>query len=211
MIRHWLHRWAGRPELGFRDIAVFACAFVVLFSVAWSFLNYHEQRPVALRKRSAIDTSTMLIFFTLFSWLLGRQVGSLAGASAIAEMGAIIAGVALVLIGCAVNVMGRHQLGPTWANQIAIYTDHRLLISGLFRLVRHPLYASTIWMFLGAGIAFLNIASLLATLFIFVPAMWYRARQEEQLLRNAFPEYEDYRKRTGAFFPRIRKLKGKNV
>ncbi len=210
MISHWQQRWEGHPDEACRDVAVFLCAFAVLFSVTWSFLNFHEARPVARRKRSVVDTFSMVLFFVLFSWLVVRRVGVLGGMPPSIKMAALCVGVAVVVIGCVVNVVGRHQLGGTWANQIAIYRDHQLLSRGLFGLVRHPLYASTIWMFLGASLAFWNPAALLSTLGLFIPAMWYRARQEEELLLERFPEYAIYRERTGAFFPKFSLVKGKN-
>jgi len=195
-------RWQGHPARAVRDVAVFLCAFAVLFSVAWSFLNFHQGRAVVRRKRSVVDTSTMLLFFAGFSWLLERPLGVVATGDAALEWVAIFGGLVLVLIGAVVNVLGRHQLGPTWANQIAIYEGHQLLTRGCFGRVRHPLYASIIWMFLGAALAYLNWAALLATVAIFIPAMHFRARQEERLLLDTFPGYAAYRVRTGEFFPR---------
>jgi protein-S-isoprenylcysteine O-methyltransferase Ste14 len=81
--------------------------------------------------------------------------------------------------------------------------------TGMFRLVRHPLYASLIWMFLGASLAYLNWVALSITLLIFLPAMAWRASQEEQLLAQSFPAYAAYRRRTGMFFPKLRSLKSK--
>ena len=204
----WLERWQGHPERVGRDVVILVCAFAVLFSVAWSFLNYHQNRPVARRQRSVVDTFTMLLFFAGFSFLLGRQIGVLTRVPPAVAGFALFLGLAVVVLGSVVNVLGRHYLGATWSNQISIYRDQRLLTGGLFAWVRHPLYASTIWMFLGAGLAYLNAAAVLATVLIFIPAMWYRARQEERLLTGAFPEYETYRRNTGAFFPRFRTTKG---
>jgi protein-S-isoprenylcysteine O-methyltransferase Ste14 len=210
MIAPWLERWAGHPEHAFRDVVVFLCALAVLFSVTWSFLSYHGRRAVVRGQRSVVDTFTMLLFFGVVSGLVARRVGVIAGLPAGVERVAIVCGIAALLLGGVVNVLGRHQLGPTWSNQIAIYERHQLITGGWFRLVRHPLYASTIWMFLGAGVAFVNYAVLLATLLVFVPAMTYRARQEERWLQAAFPGYEDYRRTTGAFFPRLSVLKRKS-
>jgi hypothetical protein len=50
-------------------------------------------------------------------------------------------------------------------------------------------------------LVFQNWASLLATLFIFVPAMVYRGKLEEKALCTQFPNYGEYRDRTGMFLP----------
>jgi len=211
MTDHLLERWGGHPVRAIRDVAVFLCAFAVLFSVAWSFINFHGGRAVVRRKRSLVDTSTMLLFFAGFSWLLGRRVGVLPAGWADLEPAAIGLGLALVLTGAVVNVLARHQLGPTWANQIAIYDGHQLLTRGFFGLVRHPLYASTIWMFLGAALAYLNWAAFLATVVVFIPAMHLRASQEERLLLEAFPAYANYRRQIGEFFPKLSAAKKQDL
>lgn len=199
----WIHRWAEQPEIAGRDAVIFLCTLAVLFSVAWSFLNHHGRRPVAHGQRSAVDTLTMLIFFVGFSWLLTHRVGEVRGMSGGLARAALLLGLALVVLGAGVNVIGRHQLGVNWANQIAIYQRHELQTDGTFRWVRHPLYASLIWMFLGASLAHLNWAAGAATALIFIPAMYYRAWQEERMLIHTFPEYVFYQSRTGTFFPKL--------
>lgn len=205
MIRELLQRWEGAPFNAVRDCVVGVCALAVLFSVTWSFINYHQRKDIAQKRRSPVDTFTMLLFFFLFSWLLGRQSATLTVAATL-QTCAAAPGLVLVVLGAVVNVVGRHQLGSAWANQIAIYEKHRLRTNGMFALVRHPLYASLIWMFIGAAIAFLNWAALLATLLIFVPAMHLRAAQEERLLNAAFPDYHQYRMTTGEFLPKLKTL-----
>lgn len=202
MTRSLFERWQAHPELAIRDIGLCLCAFAVLFSVTWSFLNYHHRRSVKRGRRSIVDTFTMLLFLWVFAWLVSRSIGVFVVPPAL-QLICIISGMALVMVGTWVNVVGRHQLGSTWSNQIAIYDQHHLLTNGLFGFVRHPLYASTIWMFLGASLAYLNWAALAATLLIFIPAMYYRAGQEERLLSETFPDYSAYRRRTGTFFPKL--------
>jgi len=203
MMHAWTQRWAGQPEDAVRDVVIFLCALAVLFSVAWSFVNYHGRRPVAHGQRSAVDTFTMLLFFVGFSWLLTHRVGEVQRLPVGVAKVALRLGLALVVVGAGVNVIGRHQLGANWANQIAIYQRHELQTGGAFRLVRHPLYASLIWMFLGASLAHVNWAAGAATVCVFIPAMYYRSRQEERMLISTFPEYGAYRNRIGAFFPKL--------
>ena len=38
---------------------------------------------------------------------------------------------------------------------------------------------------------------------VFIPFMYYRAKQEEKELVKVFPEYNNYKKNTGMFFPKI--------
>jgi protein-S-isoprenylcysteine O-methyltransferase Ste14 len=207
LIQTLSNRWAGHPELAVRDLILFLAVYAVLASLGWSFLRHHRGREIRKRRRSPVDTLSMTGFFVVFAWLLSREVGVMRGLPRWVELGALAVGLMLVMIGAWANVVGRYQLGRAWANQVTIYQRHDLRQQGLFRLVRHPLYASLIWMFMGAAIASLNWAGLLATCLVFYPAMLFRARQEEAWLLLEFPEYAQYCAKTGRFFP-APKLRG---
>jgi protein-S-isoprenylcysteine O-methyltransferase Ste14 len=74
---------------------------------------------------------------------------------------------------------------------------------GAYRIVRHPLYASLIWVFYGASIVYLNYYAFLLNTFVFIPFMYYRAKQEEELLEKEFSDYNKYTLNVGMFFPKL--------
>jgi protein-S-isoprenylcysteine O-methyltransferase Ste14 len=69
-----------------------------------------------------------------------------------------------------------------------------LVQSGPFRLVRHPIYLGGTLFFAGLGLVFsLYALALTGALALF----WvFKARHEEQLLAERYPEYAEYRRRT---------------
>jgi protein-S-isoprenylcysteine O-methyltransferase Ste14 len=80
--------------------------------------------------------------------------------------------------------------------------DH-VVTTGAFRYVRHPLYLGSILTYLGLAISTASLLSLLllAAIFVFHD---YIASYEEKLLITKFGSvYEEYRKRTGKWVPRI--------
>ena len=75
--------------------------------------------------------------------------------------------------------------------------------SGVFSLVRHPIYTGAILFYLGAILITLSIAS---ALFWFLIVAFYIiiARYEERILTEEFgQDYLDYKKKTGMLFPKI--------
>lgn len=183
--------------------AVPICVCIVLLAVALNFALAAGGGPVKWQRRSPIATASMLAIAFGVYLLIHQRIGVLrlppSAAAGLAAGGAV-----LVILGAAVNVMGRIRLGGNWANQVTVYEDQTLVQTGVYGLVRHPLYASLIWMFVGASMVYQNAAALAATLLVFVPAMRYRAAQEEVLLAQQFPEYPDYQRRVGRLFPRPR-------
>lgn len=78
-----------------------------------------------------------------------------------------------------------------------------LVVTGVFRHVRHPLYLASILTYVGLTVSTLSLLSLALLLVIF--AFYdYIARYEERQLAGRFgQEYEGYRERTGKWIPKI--------
>ncbi|HOS42700.1 MAG TPA: isoprenylcysteine carboxylmethyltransferase family protein [Armatimonadota bacterium] len=185
------------------SLVVCACVAAVLGAVLWNFLT--ARRDAERReRRSPVETGSMLLFTAGFYLLIRRDIGELPFPAYPLHLAAVALGLLLLTAGTAVNLLGRLALGRNWANQVTIYAEQTLVTAGVYGLVRHPLYASLIWMFVGAAVVYLNWAALLAALLVFTPMMIYRARQEEAALAERFPEYAEYQRRVGRLLPKRR-------
>jgi len=180
-----------------------ACIFAVIAAVAADFLFFQERSDQKKEKKSPVATLTMFLFFFFFYAIERNGWGVLQVTDNAIRMTMIVAGLALMVIGAVVNIAGRFKLGKNWSDNIKIYCGHSLVNGGVYSLVRHPLYASLIWMFFGSALVYSNWLAFLANSLIFIPAMWYRARQEEKMLAQEFPEYSNYKKMVGMFFPKL--------
>jgi protein-S-isoprenylcysteine O-methyltransferase Ste14 len=84
-----------------------------------------------------------------------------------------------------------------------IMSEARVLIrSGIYRWIRHPVYCSHFLINLCYTLVHFH-AYTVALYLVFVAGQTVRARIEERKLTAAFPEYEEYRRTTGMFFPRL--------
>ncbi|HEY3329195.1 MAG TPA: isoprenylcysteine carboxylmethyltransferase family protein [Capsulimonadaceae bacterium] len=198
---------AAAVEHVLRAAAPVSTAVVMAF-VARNFAQVGGDRTVAARRPSVVGTATMIGFLVLVYQLIHRRIGMLTVDDDHLRLGIEAIGALLMVAGAAVNVLGRVSLGSNWANQATMYADQSLVTSGVFALVRHPLYSSLIAMFFGSALLFQNAAAALATALVFVPAMYYRASLEERLLSARFDGYAAYQKRVGMLFPRIVKSRG---
>lgn len=193
------------------SLVIALCVALLFAAVLIDFIMFSRRRQVRREQRSLVDTATMTLFFVFFYLILHSNRGYVMLPSDWAAKSAMVTGGLMVLAGCAANLLGRFSLGGNWANHIKIYEGHRLVTTGMYGLVRHPLYASIILMFYGASLVYFNVLALAAVTLIFVPFMFYRARQEEALLREQFAEYIQYQGHTGMFFPRINKQEAKRI
>ena len=179
------------------------CVATIFAVVVANFLQAEPGRSFRER-RSPVATLSMAAFFVLLYVTIRLRWG-MAAASGYVFWRSV--GLALVVMGTAFNVWGRVHLGANWADHVRIYADQALVTRGPYRFVRHPLYASLLWMFYGASLAYLNPLAALETTLIFLPGMWYRSNLEEAALLERFGDaYRAYRARTGRFLPRPGRL-----
>lgn len=193
-----------------KDIFLLVSQAIIGFSVMGLFVAiiidfgfFQDKKNVSKEKKSIVETGTMTLFFILFIIVLKFTKNITPNVDIQVKKIVALIGAILVLIGAIVNIIGRFNLGENWANHIKIYENHKLVNRGVYKIVRHPLYSSIMLMFIGSSLAYINIYCFLLEIIIFIPFMYYRAKQEEELLIDRFPEYKEYRKNTGMFFPKI--------
>jgi len=83
--------------------------------------------------------------------------------------------------------------------------EHPELIStGVFRLMRHPIYTGAILFYLGSIVMTLSLASA-AFWLVIIGFYIFICRYEESILTEAFGgDYMEYKKKTGMLFPKLR-------
>jgi protein-S-isoprenylcysteine O-methyltransferase Ste14 len=87
----------------------------------------------------------------------------------------------------------------------AVDEDHQLIRSGPYRVVRHPIYASMLCMFLGMGFMVAPPLHFFAGLIFFIAGTEIRVRVEDRLLADRFgEEFREYRRSTPAYIPLLR-------
>ncbi|MDD5070673.1 MAG: isoprenylcysteine carboxylmethyltransferase family protein [Candidatus Omnitrophica bacterium] len=194
---------AGRFELGV-TLIIGLCILFMFLAILINFVESKKNAKPVKEKKSVVATFSMTLFFIGFYLLLRFNLGVLPINNIWTRVVLALAGVSMVAFGTFVNIKSRLTLSQNWSDQIKIYQNHSLVKSGFFAMVRHPLYSSLMLMFYGASLVYLNFFAFLANGFIFIPFMYYRAKQEEKLLIERFPEYSEYRRNTGMFFPKLK-------
>lgn len=111
-----------------------------------------------------------------------------------------ILGTVLLACGLCFGVWARVHLGRDWSGTVTLKEDHSLVTSGPYRFVRHPIYTGILLGFVGTVLAIGEWRGILATVILLFGVL-VRCRAEEQAMRETFPEYDDYRRRTWALMP----------
>ena len=77
---------------------------------------------------------------------------------------------------------------------IEVQENQRVVDTGLYGIVRHPMYSSTLFLFSSMGLILGSPVSFLILLF-YIPIIVKRIRNEEKVLEKELPGYSDYMKK----------------
>lgn len=111
-------------------------------------------------------------------------------------------GLAALSVGGWLVLRGLADLGDSMTPMPRPRADGRLVETGVYRRIRHPVYAGLIGVGIGWSILTASPAALVITLVLagFLDA---KARREEAWLLDRYAAYADYRRRTRRFLPGI--------
>ncbi len=112
------------------------------------------------------------------------------------------AGVVLIAGGGWASLRGLRDLGSNLTATPRPRSHAHLVELGVYRRVRHPIYAGILAGSLGWALV---AGSLVTALLAAVLAVWFdlKARREEVWLAERYPEYPAYAARTRRFVPRV--------
>jgi protein-S-isoprenylcysteine O-methyltransferase Ste14 len=106
---------------------------------------------------------------------------------------AVVAGNALVLLGW-LGIFFVFRENSFASATIESTEDQRVISTGLYAWVRHPMYATLLLMLLGMPVALGSWWGVLIVVAI-VPALIWRLTDEERFLVNHLPDYSEYQRR----------------
>jgi protein-S-isoprenylcysteine O-methyltransferase Ste14 len=162
-------------------------AFMLLVTATVIFRSRPSGKASGLEPRIAALVGSFMIYGIL---LFPRYNLSLSG-----EITATL----LVMIGNAGAVIALSQLGRSFS---IMAESRRLVTTGPYRFVRHPLYAGELIATIGV---FLQFASLWTALLLLVQFAFQlrRMHNEELVLTASFPEYDAYQRATARLIPGV--------
>ena len=112
-------------------------------------------------------------------------------------------GVLLFTVGGVLRMWPVFVLGKRFSGLVAIQPGHRLVTTGLYRVLRNPSYLGLLVNSLGWALAFRSGVGVLLTALTLIPLI-ARMHSEEALLKAEFgEEYEAYRARTWRLLPGV--------
>lgn len=136
----------------------------------------------------------LAIFSPLLDWATYRMP-----APALAWAGAL-----LMAAGVWLFWRSHADLGQNWSVTLEVQHERKLISHGVYRAIRHPMYASFFMMAVGQLLLLPNwIAGPSALLAVALLYLVRRPNEEAMMLEQFGDEYRSYMNATGGVFPRI--------
>jgi protein-S-isoprenylcysteine O-methyltransferase Ste14 len=187
----------------YQSAAILLTGLVYYVVDSWLMRHYDRFRSEEGSGRSWRYTAFMMAFLALL--VVQPVLFPRLGLQIDAWWGLWVQGAGLVLIagGLALHWWARSHLQHFYIEDVQFQQGQYLIDTGPYSLVRHPVFTS--FFIIAAGLLLVNPAVPTLLMVAYVSLDFPRAaREEEQLLTEALPEYAKYIKRTGRFLPKLK-------
>jgi protein-S-isoprenylcysteine O-methyltransferase Ste14 len=162
------------------------------------------ERAEATRSRLIHLVSLAAAFLLLF--LPPLSIGPL-GWRLVPDTPGFLLGSALTLLGLAFATWAQVHLGPNWSGIIGTRDRHRLIRTGPYALVRHPMYSGILVAIVGTAISIGELRALLGAALAIVAYIRKIRIEEPWLLARFGSAYTDYRRDVSALVPLPRRFR----
>jgi protein-S-isoprenylcysteine O-methyltransferase Ste14 len=179
-------------------IELMLCWFAWIYPFLFRAPHFQKRPSITKSKPSLIGLSLEALgIFTAFVFRLPPSAPPSAIRMALSLIFAVLAAV--------LSWSSVRHLGRQFRIQAGLYEDHKLIRTGPYGVVRHPIFASL-------------LSALVCTLLLLTPWQWcivslslfllgteIRIHTEERLLASRFPnEFQEYRRHVPAYLPFLR-------
>lgn len=166
-----------------------------------SAITVVKERPKTFLQNIPPNVSLIVLIFTIVSIF---QIGTLSYGKYTSLYSLRLFGLFFNIAFSWFQVWSYKSLGESYSQDILIHKNHQLVTGGPFKFIRHPQYLGQILTDLGASLALLSYIVFPMVLFLEIPLIIMRAREEDRLLAKHFKEkFDNYRKKTGFLLPFI--------
>jgi protein-S-isoprenylcysteine O-methyltransferase Ste14 len=115
-----------------------------------------------------------------------------------------VAGVILIWAGIALAIWARAHLGQYWSGRITIKEDHKLIRTGPYARLRHPIYSGLDLAAIGSALAIDHWRCVFGVCVVIL-GFWIKAKREEAMLTGQFgAAFDEHRRYTGFLLPKLR-------
>jgi protein-S-isoprenylcysteine O-methyltransferase Ste14 len=115
-----------------------------------------------------------------------------------------LAGSAFTWMGIGLAIWARYHLAEYWSARVTIKEDHKLIRTGPYARLRHPIYTGLILATIGTAMVIDRWRCVVGVCLV-VAGYCFKAKKEESMLTQQFGDaFREHQERTGFLIPRFR-------
>lgn len=172
----------------------------MLTLTVWLAIAFESNEPVEVKRDRRSDVAVWIVSIGWVVLLLARFNGPqlFPRLMFIRIVGFILTGIGLLFA-----LWARIYLGSSWDSYISLRLNHKLVRTGPYSIVRHPIYSGFMLALIGSFLNFGHLRSLIAA--VMVTLAWvYKAGLEEAFMKKHFEtEYDQYCQHVKRLVPMI--------
>jgi len=187
-------------------LAIYVSGFLLASAIRHFYLQEYRRKTKETNWKPLCDT--WLVYLPAIGFLVIPALYILTPALAVADYslpdwagwtGAVIFAAALLLLW-----RSHADLGANFTPVAAVHDGHQLVTTGVYRSIRHPMYAAHFLWACAQPLLLWNWIAGFALLVTFIPLYVVRVPVEEEMLAGRFgEEYLLYQERTGRIIPKF--------
>lgn len=117
----------------------------------------------------------------------------------------VAAGACFLTLAALLSWTSTRALGRQWRVDAGLSSDHELVMTGPYRIIRHPIYTSMLCVLLGTGFMVSSWPLFLLAFVVFIVGTEIRVRIEDKLLASRFGDrFSAYQRSVGAYIPFVK-------
>ena len=177
----------------------------LVFALLFILRKKTKSAPTRRRDRSSIVGIAIQMMAYLTVWVVRRPLSiDLLPFGAVVEVSLGVVAVALAVSSVWMTLAAVRALNRHWSLSAQLIEGHKLITSGPYRLVRHPIYAGMLGLMLATALALSHWIAIIPAVVVFVVGTAIRVKSEEKLLREIFgAEFEAYSRRVPVLIPHL--------
>ena len=174
----------------------------IIFLVVWLLAAIFTKRTVYRESGAQRLRYTIPILIGCYLLFRGYHLPYPFNARIIPHTSTILVAAAILCVcGLAFCFWARAVLGGNWSGTVTLKENHELILSGPYRLVRHPIYTGLLAMVVATVMQQGHIAGAIGLILVFV-SFWIKLTEEEELMRKQFSDqYLAYEERVKRIVP----------
>jgi protein-S-isoprenylcysteine O-methyltransferase Ste14 len=166
----------------------------------------HHRKHDVLVNRGMLWERLLFIIMIAGTWglpIIAWRTDLVSAAHRLPSIPASLLGFVVYLTGFWILASAHHDLNHNWTLSPEIIHNQKLVTTGLYASIRHPIYAAVWMMTIAQALIIPNWAAGFSGMVSFLPMYLFRVRAEERMMLEYFgTQYQQYLQQTGRLIPK---------